>query len=138
MSEHKQAPIYFEDGAIFEVDEKLQSLIQFYVDNGFETFNSCQDNVRGTTWIQYELDDWRIITDIAFRTEDRELYDYIVESCEVLLLSSEDGYLDENDEYYLASEELIWSASVRFPKEDLPYFEELIRNTIIFSNEEDE
>lgn len=66
---HKQAPIMYEGEVIFTVDEKLQSLIQFQWDNGINTYNSCEDNVRGTTWIQYELEDWMVINEIAFRSE---------------------------------------------------------------------
>ena len=50
--EHKQAPILYEGEVIFKVDHRLQSLIQFYVDHGILTCNSCQDNVGETTWIE--------------------------------------------------------------------------------------
>ena len=128
--EHNQVPVQFEDETIFTVDEKLQSLIQYFFDNGFETFNSCQDNVRGTTWIEYALEDWILIAEIAFLSETREVYEFIEEHCQVLLLSCDDGEPDENDEYWIEGENLIWSASVRFPKEHLKFFEYQIRNTI--------
>jgi hypothetical protein len=128
--DHKQAPITYEDEVIFTVDEKLQSLIQFFVDKGIETFNSCEDNTNGNAWIQYELDDWMFINEIAFRSESRDFYEFIEEQCEVLLLSRDDGELDENDEYWIEGENLIWSASVRFPKEHLEDFEQLIRFTL--------
>ena len=127
---HKQVPIKHEGEVVFSVDEKLQCLMQFLWDIGIETFNSCEDNVRGTTWIQYALDDWMVINEIAFRSEARELREFIEEECEVLLLSREDGYLDENDEYYIESDALIWTASVRFPKEYLLEFEQYMRAAV--------
>lgn len=131
---HNQVPVRYEDETIFTVDEKLQSLIQYLFDNGFETFNSCQDNAGGAIWIQYALEDWILITEIAFLGESRDLHEFIEEQCEVLLLSCDDGEPDENDEYWIEGENLIWSASVRFPKEYLEVFEDEIRNTICLPN----
>lgn len=130
--EHEQAPIIIEDEVIFSVDAKLQSLIQFLCDNGILTFNSCEDNVGGTCWVEYELSDWLKISEIAFRSESQDLYRFIEEECDVGLLSWDDGCPDENDEeYWIEGENLIWSASVRFPKERLPIFEKLMRSTIV-------
>lgn len=125
--QHRQAPITDDGEVIFSVDKKLQTLIQFYWDHGIETFNSCQDNVGNKCWIQYELTDWMFISEISFKSESQELYRFIEEQCEVLLLSRDDGHLDENDEYWIEGDELIWSASVRFSKELLPDFEKLVR-----------
>ncbi len=125
--EHNQAPITFEDKEIFTVDEKLQSLIQFLWDKDFSTFSSCEDNAAGETWIEYAMEDWIAITEIAFRSKMRDLYDFIETECDVLLLSSDDGQPDDNDEYWIEGENLIWSASVRFGKENLELFEKLIR-----------
>jgi hypothetical protein len=125
--EHKQAPITYEGEVIFTVDEKLKSLIQFFVDKGIETFNSCEDNTNGNAWIAFELEDWMFINEIAFSNESRDLNDFIEEQCEVLLLSGDDGEPGENEEYWIEGENLIWSASVRFPKELLEDFEQLIR-----------
>lgn len=128
--EHKQAPIIHEGEALFEVDEKLQSLIQFFFDNEVTTFNSYQDNVRGTAWIEYELFSWMELVTAAFNDEARELHEFIEEHCEVLLRSCDDGEPDENDEYWIEGDELIWSASVRFNRKLLPKFETLVRNVI--------
>jgi len=125
--EHKQAPITYEGEIIFTVDEKLQSLVQFFVDKGIETFNSCEDNTNGNAWIQFELEDWMFVNEIAFRSESRDLNDFIEEQCEVLLLSGDDGEPDETGEYWMEGENLIWGASVRFPKDLLKEFEQLIR-----------
>src|SRR5665647_2754928 len=114
--EHRQAPIIDNGEVVFSVDEKLQTLIQFLYDNDFVTFNSCEDNVEGTCWIEYLLEDWIAINEIAFRTESQDLYQFIEEECEVGLLSCDDGCPDENDEDWIDGENLIWSASVRFPK----------------------
>jgi hypothetical protein len=127
--EHKQAPIMEENEVAFYVDEKLQSLIQFFYDNGIETFNSCQDNVEDTCWIEYLLDDWMAINEAAFRNESQDLYRFIEEYCDVRLLNTDDGCPDENDEYWIEGENLIWSASVRFSKELLPDYEEILRKT---------
>lgn len=125
--EHKQTPILDNGEIVFTVDEKIQSLIQFLWDNDIETFNSCQDNVKGTVWIQYYLDDWMLISECAFRTERQELYWFIQEECNVELLFTDDGEPDENDEDWIEGENLLWSASVRFDKAYLPKFEQLIR-----------
>ena len=127
--EHKQAPIKFEGEVIFSVDKKLQKLIQFFVDNGIETINSCEDNVEGTCWIQYELGAWIEISEIAFRSEPQDLYQFIEEECFVELLSRDDGGPDENDEW-VEGDSLMWTASVRFAKERLRTFEKLIRTTL--------
>ena len=127
---HKQAPIMYEGDVIFTVDEKLQSLIQFLWDKNILTFNSCEDNVRGAAWIEYSLVDWMDIEEIAFRSGARELYEFIQEECEVKLLSCDDGHLDDKDEYWIDGENLIWSASVRFPKEYLKMFEQYMRETL--------
>ena len=129
-TEHKQAPIIVDGEIEFHVDEKLQSLIQFLCDKNILTFNSCEDNVRGTTWIQFLLFDWMEVEEIAFRSGIRELYDYIQEECEVKLQSRDDGHPDENDEYWIEGEDLIWTASVRFPKERLKIFEQYMRETL--------
>lgn len=134
---HKQAPIIDDGEVIFSVDEKLQNLIQFFWDNDIFTFNSCQDNVRKTCWIEYELSDWIEITEMAFRIESRDLYQFIEEECQVLLLSTDDGQPDENDEYWLEGENLIWTASVRFRKELLPKFEALVRSAFAEFNSEE-
>ena len=124
--EHKQVPIMYEGEELFQVDEKLQSLIQFLSDRDIETFNSCQDNTGDTVWIEYDLESWMYITTLAHKNNADELMEFIIEICEILLLSFDDGYVDENDEY-IHGEGLIWSASVRFSKELLPEFEQLIR-----------
>ena len=124
---HIQAPIYEDGEVVFQVDKKLQSLIQHYWDHGIETFNSCENNVRDTCWIQYLLEDWMFINETAFQLKSRGLSDFIVEKCEVLLLNADDGHPDENDDYWIEGENLIWTASVRFPRKLLPEFETLIR-----------
>ena len=73
---------------------------------------------------------WMEITTTAFNSEVRSLYDFIEEECEVLLLSTDDGQPDETDEYWIDGENLIWSASVRFPKEYLTNFEGLLRGAL--------
>ncbi len=83
-----------------------------------------------TTWIEYSLFDWMQLEEIAFKSENRDLYDFIQEGCEVLVLSCDDGHPDENDEYWIEGDDLIWSASVRFPKEYLKTFEQYIRATL--------
>ncbi len=127
--QHRQAPITEDGKVIFTVDKKLQSLIQFYWDHGIDTFNSCQDNVGKTCWIEYELSDWIFMSEMSFRSESQALYGFIQEHCKVILLSSDNGQPDENDEYWIDGDELIWSASVRFPKELIPEFEKLVRET---------
>jgi hypothetical protein len=127
---HKQAPIFVDGEIEFYVDEKLQSLIQFLWDKNILTFNSCEDNVMDTAWIEYLLFDWMELVDIAFKSENRDLYEFIQEACDVVLLSCDDGHPDENDEYWIEGKEQIWSASVRFPKEHLETFELFMRETL--------
>ena len=127
---HKQAPILEDGEVVFHVDVKLQSLMQFFWDTDIVTLNSCQDNVRGMCWIQFDLTDWMMLSDISFKSAEQAFYRFIEEHCEVLLLSSDDCQLDENDEYWIEGEELIWSASVRFPKGMISTFEEVVVTTI--------
>lgn len=72
---HKQAPIFEEGEVIFHVDEKLQSLMQFFWDTGIQTLNSCQDNVRGTCWIEFEMTDWMMLSDISFKSAEQTFTD---------------------------------------------------------------
>ena len=129
-AEHKQAPITYDGEVIFSVDKKLQKLIQHFVDNSIETINSCEDDIVGTCWIEFELRDWIGITESAFREEPHHFYEFIVETCDVTLHSQDDGSLDEKENEWIEGENLMWSASVRFPKELLPTFEKFIRATL--------
>ena len=130
VAQHTQAPIMIENEVAFSVDEKLQSLIQFYCDGGILTFNSCEDSLDGSCWIEYELSDWIEIAETAFSNEGQALYHFIEESCKVDLLSVDDGGPDENDEFWIPGNNLIWSATVSFKKELLPTFEKLVRSTM--------
>jgi hypothetical protein len=127
---HKQAPILEDGEVVFHVDEKLQSLMQLFWDAGIVTFNSCQDNVRGTCWIEFELADWLLLSEVSFKSEEQSLYRFIEENCEVLLLSMDDGDVDDDD-LWIEGEELIWSASVRFPKKLISTFEAIVVETIL-------
>lgn len=127
---HEQVPILDDGEVVFHVDVKLQSLMQFFWDAGIQTFNSCQDNVRGMCWIQFDLTDWMMLSDISFKAAEQAFYRFIEEHCEVLLLSRDDGQPDENDEYWIEGEELIWSASVRFPKKLILQFEAIVVSTL--------
>ena len=47
-----------QDGEIvFTVDEKLQSLVQYLLDNGFETYHSCEDDIDGMTTFTLDTSD---------------------------------------------------------------------------------
>ena len=131
MEKHEQAPIIVNAEVLFWVDEKLQTLIQFLWDNNVKTYNSCEDNVEGTCWVEYQLADWIEISEIAFRSVPQDLYLFIEEECDVKLQSCDDGQPDENDEYWIDGDNLIWTASVRFPKELLPTFESVIKATLV-------
>jgi hypothetical protein len=128
--DHTQAPITISDEIVFHVDENLQSMIQFLVDRGVCTYNSCQDSSGGTCWIEYDLLDWMEIVNAAFRSSARDLYQFIEEECEVKLHAFDDGHPDENDDYWIEGEDLLWSASVRFPKDMLGRFEKLMQTTL--------
>jgi hypothetical protein len=127
---YKQVPIIVDGVVVFSVDEKLQSLIQFLTDNKINTFNSCQEDDGESCWIEYDLEDWLKISEISFRSESQSLYQFIVAECEVLLLMCNDGYHDENVEYWHSGDNLIWSASVRFHKKLIPDFEKVVRATL--------
>ena len=130
MIEHKQAPIVQDGEVVFTVDEKLQSLVQYLLDNGFETYHSCEDDIDGMTFIEYAIDDWIAITEIAFRNRNRELYEFIIDQCDVLLQPFDDGHPDERDEYWVEGDNLVWIASVTFPSQYLPKFEKLVRSVL--------
>jgi hypothetical protein len=129
LAQHTQAPIMVDNEVAFSVDEKLQSLIQFYYDHGFLTFSSCENSLDGSCWIKYELSDWIEIAESSFSRDEQALYHFIDENCKVDLLSEDDGGPDENDEYWIPGNNLIWSATVSFKKELLPTFEKLVRST---------
>jgi len=124
---HRQVPIMENGEEVFKVDEHLQGLLQFFCDQNIITYNSCQDNSGKRVWVEYDLESWIYIKTLAYKTKQYELTHFIDEICQIDLLSCDDGCSDENDEYWIPGEDLIWSASVRFPKEFLPEFEALIR-----------
>jgi len=128
--EHKQTPIIVDGVVVFSVDKKLQNLIQFLTDNKIHTFNSCQNDELGTCWIEYDLSDWLKISEISFRSESQSLYHFIQDECEVLLTSCDDGYSDEYEDFWHIGDNLIWSASVRFNKNLINKFEEIIRASL--------
>lgn len=125
---HKQVPIIENGEEIFKVDEHLQSLMQFFCDKNIITYNSCQDNSGKRIWVEYDLESWIYIKTIAYKSESYELTQFIDEICQTDLLSCDDGHPDDNDEYWIPGKNLIWSASVRFPREFLPEFEALVRD----------
>lgn len=132
-TEHKQAPIYDNGEVVFTVDEKLQGLLQYFFDSDICTFNSCQDNVGGTVWIEFLLYDWLEIIEAAYtqhRTNNHEFYYFAEENCDVRLHAQDDGCLDEDKDEWIEGEELIWNASVRFPGEFLEQFDDLIKDII--------
>ena len=128
---HKQAPIMYDGEVVFSVDKKLQKLIQFLVDKDIETLNSCEDNVKGTCWIQFELGDWLGLSESSFQSKRQGLYRFIEEECDLSLTMQDDGSPDEKDEYWIEGKHLIWGASVRFAKELLPTFTKHIRATLV-------
>ena len=127
---HRQMPIIENGEEIFKVDEDLQSLMQFFCDQNIITYNSCQDNSGKRIWVEYDLESWIYIKTLAYKSESYELVQFIDEICQIELLSCDDGHPDENDEHWIPGENLIWSASVRFPRNFLPEFEALIRELI--------
>jgi len=128
--EHKQVPIVEDGEEIFTVDENIQSLMQYFCDVNIITYNSCQDNSGRRIWVEYDLESWIYIKTLAYKSESYELVQFIDEICQIDLLSCDDGHPDENDEHWIPGENLIWSASVRFPRNFLPEFEALIRELI--------
>jgi len=128
---HPQTPIYFEGDVIFTVDEQLQGLMQYLFDNRVTTFNSCQNNIEDKVWIELSLFDWLIITENAYKQRRTNNFYYFSEDeCEVKLLSGDDGQLDEANNEWIEGDNVIWSASVRFPRTLLSEFEALIRTVI--------
>ena len=120
-----------QDGeVVYTVDEKLQGLVQYLLDNGFETYHSCEDDIDGMTFIEYAIDDWIAITEIAFRNSNRELFEFMLEQCDVLMQPFDDGSPDDRNEHWVEGENLVWIASVTFPSEQLPRFEGLVRSVL--------
>ena len=70
------------------------------------------------------------VTTAAFHSKARDLYNFIEDECQIFLLVTDDGQPDENEEDLLEGDELIWAASVTFPKERLVEFEGLLRETL--------
>jgi hypothetical protein len=70
------------------------------------------------------------ISSMAFHSKSYDLREFIEEGCHAELLFHDDGYPDENDEYWIRGDNILWNASVRFPKEYLPEFEGLLRKTL--------
>jgi len=130
MIEHKQAPITQNDEVVFTVDEKLQGLVQFLLDNGIETYHSCENDIDGMTFIEYALDDWIAINEIAFRSRSRELYNFIQDYCDPFIQCFDDGYPDETEQHWVEGNHLVWIASVTFPSGQLHNFEKLIRENL--------
>jgi len=131
-TEHKQVKTYYKDDQIF-VDEMLQGLIQFFFDNDIYTVNSCQNINGGKVWIEFFYYDWFKIIQVAYKlnlSHEHELYYFAQENCNVNLHANDDGYLDEANDEWVEGNEIMWTASIRFPAPLLSKFEELIRNVV--------
>ena len=131
---HKQVPIVDRYGdTVFKVDEGLQSLIQFLFNKGVRTRNSCEDNFDGedgiqVVWIEFALDAWMGLASMAFHRNAHDLFEFIKFS-QVDLLPGDTSFIDQDGEYWEGTD-LLWSASVRFNREHLAYFEQLLRDTL--------
>ena len=77
-----------------------------------------------------DLDDWMMLSNISFKSAEQSLYRFIEKDCQVLLLSHDDGNLDASEDCWIQGKELIWSASVRFPKKLITEFEAFMVQTI--------
>jgi hypothetical protein len=125
---HKQVPILRDGETIFTVDEGIHSLLQYLFDKGIQTFNSCEANFDDYIWVEYKLEDWMGITSRAFQGNTYELMEFIEMKC-ALDLGYDTGCIDEDDNW-IEYDDLIWTAGIRFPKEELEIFEQLLRETL--------
>ena len=66
----------------------------------------------------------------VFHGRSYELREFIEGACEVKLHFQDDGFPDENDEFWIEGGSLIWTASVRFPKECLKDFEQMLQGIL--------
>lgn len=63
-------------------------------------------------------------------TENQELmrlYEFFISECAINLLFDDNGYLDENDEYWIEGNDIDFSISLRFNKEFLSEFTEAVQ-----------
>ena len=129
----KRVPFVDHGKDISSVEEEFQSIIQFLWDREIDAFDWCMDNEWGIASIHFELFCWMRVTTAAFHSKARDLYNFIEDECQIFLLVTDDGQPDENEEDLLEGDELIWGASVTFPKERLVEFERLLRETLRYS-----
>jgi len=84
-------------------------------------------------WIEFFYYDWFKIIQVAYKlnlSHEHELYYFAQENCNVNLHANDDGYLDEANDEWVEGNEIMWTASIRFPAPLLSKFEEVIRNVV--------
>ena len=126
-TKHKQVEVFGTS-----IDAGLEGLMTGLWHHGARTLNSCVENIPNKdgdiqTWFEVDLNDWTRIVGRALLV-NRDLYDFIEEHCDVQLLSFDlsfdDGCLTEDGEW-IEGDYLMWSASVRFPRQLLDQATEL-------------
>ncbi len=107
------------------IDKKIAPLVwTIWHKLGLHTYNSCEDNF-GSVWIEFshlhELETFLTIL-ARYRDDYPELYAEMMEEWEFRILPQDLAEVldEEADEVYLDGDsDIIFSPSVRFPKEDL-------------------
>lgn len=128
--DHKQIDVEYND-AIITVDEGIVELLTMIWKEGYETFNSCQNNF-GNIWIEFDMYSFHELVQKArdYETDQMtsaHLYDFLQCECDNSVCLNDDGHPDEDDIYWVPGENMYLSCSVRFPMNLLDEFMKLFR-----------
>ena len=138
-TDHKQVEITTQFAKL-EVDEGIAPLIEALHAAGAWTWNSCEHQAHRGDFAWVELDLWgfmdlnqRAWTRVKEHYETRDSYDpefanlhgWMEEECEQTFGYEDNGTIDENDTW-VDGDELGYSVSLRFPREEIALFIELL------------
>ena len=98
--DHKQIDVEYND-AIITVDEGIVELLTMIWKEGYETFNSCQNNF-GNIWIEFDMYSFHELVQKAWDYETDQmtsahLYDFLQCECDNSVCLNDDGHPDEDD-----------------------------------------
>ncbi|MCK9150702.1 hypothetical protein [Methanobacterium alcaliphilum] len=133
---HKQVDLKINDDFFISVDQGMEDIIRNFFRWEIETCNSCID-YKGSVWIEFcEYADWEKFLQLTLRnniavkgydSKKETLWDFLQEKSKVNLVFDEELMIDPNQEdNYIGTGVLIICVGLKFPKELLNEFSELL------------
>ena len=134
MIEHKQISLFnpfYND--MINVDEGMTEILEILWHQAeINTQLSCEDN-NGKIWIHFDFEDFQDFTSLIF-TYNPEFYHHFIIECNLDLVLSDDGYVDEETDEYIKGWVLEYSVGFRFDKNKKDEFIKGLKATLMALN----